>query len=261
MFYGSQEEIDRLVHAKRVWLFLDYDGTLAGFAPTPDDILPDPELINLLTRLQQRPDTRLTVISGRRLAHVRALLPTPGLLLAGSYGIEYLSENGEQINRLDYAAIRPHLEKLKPQWAEIIAGRSGYYLEDKGWTLAIHARYADDHEARQLLEHARQAGSAALPAHIFHLLGGEKFLEIGPHIADKGQTIAYLLEKYPWPEALLVCVGDDDKDEKAFAQINQRGGIAILVSKTPRQTHAALRLETPASVRQWLKEFTKAPRL
>lgn len=258
MFYGSQIEIKRLAQAERIWLFLDYDGTLAGFAPTPDDILPDPAVIDLLTRLQQQPDIRVAVVSGRRLEHIRALLPAPGILLAGTYGIEYLSESGEQINRLDYAAIRPFLDKLKPQWAALIAGHQGYYLEDKGWTLAIHARHAKDHEARQLLVKAGQTGMAELPAHIFHLLGGDKFLEIGPQIADKGQTIDYLLDKYPWQGALPVYVGDDDKDEKAFARINLRGGISILVSETDRQTHSMLRLKSPASVLRWLRGLTKA---
>ena len=40
---------DRLAGVKRLWLFLDYDGTLAEFAPTPEHILPDPALIKLLS--------------------------------------------------------------------------------------------------------------------------------------------------------------------------------------------------------------------
>jgi hypothetical protein len=30
-------------------LYLDYDGTLAVFAPTPDDVLPDERVISLIT--------------------------------------------------------------------------------------------------------------------------------------------------------------------------------------------------------------------
>ena len=32
---------ERIAHAERLWLFLDYDGTLAEFAPTPDHVFPD----------------------------------------------------------------------------------------------------------------------------------------------------------------------------------------------------------------------------
>jgi trehalose 6-phosphate phosphatase len=59
------QKIDR---AEQLWLFLDYDGTLADFAPTPEDILPDKALISLIERLVSQPDIRVTVISGRRLA-------------------------------------------------------------------------------------------------------------------------------------------------------------------------------------------------
>jgi len=50
-------------------------------------------------------------------------------------------------------------------------------------------------------------------------LGGHKFLEIGPTLAHKGRTVDYLLDRYPWPGALPIYLGDDDKDEKAFGVI------------------------------------------
>ena len=52
---------------ENLFLFLDYDGTLAEFAPNPDIVLPDDELIQLLTRLKANPKVDLAVVSGRRL--------------------------------------------------------------------------------------------------------------------------------------------------------------------------------------------------
>lgn len=253
MLHGSQEVITRLTQAERLWLFLDYDGTLADFAPTPDDILPDPEVIDILTRLERRPNIRIAVVSGRRLAHIRALLPVPGILLSGTYGVEYLSPAGERIHRLDYNAIRPFLERVKPEWATLIERRRGYYLEDKGWTLAIHARLADDQEANQILAQARQIATKDMPSDTFRLLGGHKFLEIGPKLANKGSTIDFLLSNYSWRGSLPVYLGDDDKDEEAFAVINQHNGVSILVSAQSRDTSAELRLDSPATVHRWLK--------
>jgi trehalose 6-phosphate phosphatase len=254
MLCTSEQLTRRLAQAEGVRLFLDYDGTLADFAPTPDHVNPDPALINLLTRLAQDSRFRIAVVSGRRLSHVRSLLPVPGVLLAGTYGIELQTPNGERINRLTYDVIRPTLDDLKPRWEHLIVDGDGFFLEDKGWALALHARFAADDEAERLLDEARQmASEVASSSGPFRLLGGHKFLEIGPRLAHKGRAVEYLLERYPWPGALSVYVGDDDKDEEAFGVIKAHGGIAVLVAGELRSTRADCRLESPQAVRQWLE--------
>jgi trehalose 6-phosphate phosphatase len=95
------------------------------------------------------------------------------------------------------------------------------------------------------------AGEAASSA-LFRVLGGHRFLEIGPALAHKGRTVAYLLDRYPWQDALPLYVGDDDKDEEAFGVIQARGGIAIRVCEELCQTRADGRLESPQDVRSWL---------
>ncbi|RPI33522.1 MAG: trehalose-phosphatase [Chloroflexota bacterium] len=253
---GLESQIAR---SEKLWLFLDYDGTLAGFAPTPDDILIDQELIDLLSRLVSSPRLRLAVVSGRRLSHVRELLPVPGLFLAGAYGIEIQLPNGEQIQRMDLASIRPVLESIKPGWQKLIAGRQGFYLEDKGWSLALHARFATDEDAGRVLSAARSLAEEHLrlgaAMEIMHLLGGHKFLEVSPRAADKGHAVEFLLERFPFPGALSVMVGDDDKDELAFERINAYGGISIVVSPVPRPSHAHFRLASPLKVRRCLESI------
>lgn len=246
----------RLRQAERLRLFLDYDGTLADFAPTPEEVTPDPALLDLLARLEQDPRIRPAILSGRRLSHVQKLVPVPGILLAGTYGIELQTPLGERIDRLPFAEIRPTLDRLKPRWAELLAGREGFFLEDKGWTLALHARFADDDETEQVLAQARRDAVEAMDERaleLFRLLGGHKFLEIGPKLAHKGRTVDYLLERYRWPGALPLYLGDDDKDEEAFGVIKARGGIAIVVASEPRETQADLRLTTPRAARRWLE--------
>jgi trehalose 6-phosphate phosphatase len=252
MLTGSKTALKRITQADRLWLFLDYDGTLADFAPTPDDILPDPEIIALLTRLKNHPKFKIGVVSGRRLGHLRALLPIQGLLLAGAYGVEILLPNGKVHNRLDYPTIRPWLENLKPEWQKLIDGGQGFYLEDKGWSLALHARFAEDQEAHRILAKAKELAAEQIDLELFRIMGGHKFLETSPHLANKGKTIQFLLDQYGSAEFLPVFIGDDDKDEEAFAMIQQSGGIPILVSRHTRQSAAELRLEAPPTVLEWL---------
>jgi trehalose-phosphatase len=248
----SPQDIPELSGARRLALFLDYDGTLAPFAPTPDDILPDPELIELLRGLSNLSGLQIAVISGRRLAHIEALLPVPGLILAGSYGLEMIGREGKREHALPFEQVRPIMEALKPRWQELLAGQEGFYLEDKGWSLAIHARYAEDRQAGAVLEQALPAARQAAAAGDFRILGGSKFLEICPAMADKGLTVGRLMDRYNFPGSLPVYIGDDDKDEEAYAVIQSRGGVALQVSAARRDTRATYRLASPTAVRRWL---------
>ena len=250
---------ERLRRVESVRLFLDYDGTLAEFAPTPDATDPDPAVVGLVRRLAQQPRLRVAVISGRRLAHLKELLPGSGCLLAGTYGIEWTLPEGERVESLDLTAIRPPLEGLKPEWEAIAARRPGIYLEDKGWSLALHARFATESDAEQTMAEARQAVARWVdldsPDSMFRQHGGPRFFEICPALAHKGRAVEWLLAHDPWPGGLPVYMGDDYNDEDAFEAIHQHRGLAILVSREPRSTQADMRLENPQAARQWLEEL------
>ena len=258
MLPSAGKALTQIAKHDRVWLFLDYDGTLADFAPTPDIVTPDPALIALLTALHEKPGLRLAIISGRRLKHVRSLVPIPGIWLAGTYGIELLTPVREQLERLDYHTVRPTLEQVKLAWHNLIGMRSGFYLEDKGWSLAIHARYAADQEAEEMLSAARDQAQSALKDGSLRLQGGHKFLEICPRQADKGETLEYILNVDVFPGALPVYIGDDDKDERAFSAVNAHQGVAIVVTAEERPTQAGYALANPTAVRTWLEALLQA---
>jgi trehalose-phosphatase len=138
-------------------------------------------------------------------------------------------------------------------WARLVAGREGFFLEDKDWALALHARFASDIEAESVLPTARRLANEVTASDSLRILGGYRFLEVCPRQAHKGQTVGYLLDRYAWPGALPLYLGDDDRDEEAFGVIKARGGIAILVAAEPRVTKANCRLDSPQAVRHWLE--------
>ena len=255
----SRTELTRWAReADSLWLFLDYDGTLADFAPTPDHIEPDPQIIRLVEQLAHRPATRVTILSGRRLDHVRLLLPVKGIFLAGTYGIELLTLSGELVQRVDYDAIRPVLEAVKPRWQSLIEGRRGFFLEDKGWTLALHARFAEDEEANRLLLRAVKTLDLFPLSDDVNVLTGHKFLEIAPRLARKREAVRHLLDGYPLPGARLLYIGDDDKDEDAFPVIHDHKGIAVKVRQPSQRalpTRADFCFETPLETRRWLESL------
>jgi len=253
MLPNAFELIPKLI-GKHVDLYLDYDGTLAVFAPTPDDVLPDEAVIKLITQLANSPNVRVSIVSGRRLGHIRKLLPIRNILLAGTYGVEMQLPDGGEVHRIEYTAIRPTLEALKPQWQKLIDGKEGFYLEDKGWALAIHARKADEQEGLQVLTKAEEMLSPQVLGEYLQKIYSYRFLEIGPNNADKGHALRYLFDKYHWEGAIPIYTGDDDKDEEAFQAINEHDGFSILVSEEQRKTEAKYGLRSPVEVHQWLKD-------
>ncbi len=253
----SQDALNQwTAHTDRVWLFLDYDGTLAEFAPTPDQVQPNPRIIKLITQLSLKPQIRLAIISGQRLSALQTLLPVPGIFLGGIYGIELQIPSGKVIYRVEQKGIRATLNEIKPQWLEIISGKKGFYLEDKGLALALHARFAEEVEAEQAICAARKVVELKHPLSRLRILGGHKFLEIAPLQANKGITVSYLLKNFPWPDAKLVYIGDDDKDQEAFNVVKSLDGIAILVLNSnglSSFTNIDTVFASPQAVRSWLK--------
>jgi trehalose 6-phosphate phosphatase len=258
--FSSENELNQWVsEAERVWLFLDYDGTLADFTRTPDIIKPDPRLIDLVRRLVGKSALQVAIVSGRSLHDIQAFLPVAGLYLAGTYGIEVLTPSGERIQRDDYASVRPYLEKLKPLWEEIIADRRGYYLEDKGWSLALHARFAPENEARRVISTIQQTLNEELITDEYRLIKQKKFLEVCSARAHKGKTVSFLLNSFPLPGARLVYIGDDTNDGEAFETIHAKGGVAIAVAQYfgyIRPGGGDYVLKSPKEVRRWLENLT-----
>jgi len=259
VIYSKFEEIEhRILQKESLWFFLDYDGTLAEFAPTPETIEPNPQIAATLKLLASSPRLHVAIISGRRLHDVQALIPVPGIHLAGTYGVELITADGALIQRVDRGVIRPLLESVKPKWAAIVKGKAGFYIEDKDWALALHARFSSDDNAEQVLALAREVVERELPEEHFRILGGHKFLEAAPLLAHKGRTVEYLLENFPILDAQLVYIGDDDKDEEAFEVILERGGVAIKVvnsAHASQPTRATFTLASPSAVNFWLESL------
>lgn len=247
----SLQQLMKIYQKERAFLFLDYDGTLARFAPNPDVVLPDSELIEILCEITKLKNLRMAIISGRRLGHIRSLVPIDGIWLAGSYGLEMIDPEGNEIHLLEFENLRPGLEKIRPIWQTLIDVREGFYLEDKGWSLAIHANGSDIEEVNLVLANARRID---VPEG-FHLKSTHNFIEICPPKADKGVSVEYILNSEGFEGALPIFIGDDPRDEDAFTAVQSRGGVGIIVTEKGRETKAIYSLKSPDQVRRWLREI------
>ncbi len=260
MKFATEKELDKWVtDVDHLWLFLDYDGTLVEFSRSPEIVQQVPQVVELVSRLAEKKRLRVAIVTGRSLHDIQTLLPVKGIFICGTYGVELVTPSGDYIQREDYSDIRPYLERLKPQWQEIIAGRKGYYLEDKGWALAVHARFAPEMEARRLISTLQQTLNQEMITDEFRLIKQKKFMEISPAKAHKGKTVSYLLNNFPMPGARLLYVGDDTNDAEAFVTIHHHDGVAVSVKQYfgyVRSSGGDYVMKSPKEVRRWLQKLT-----
>src|ERR1700712_1814027 len=69
-------------------LLLDIDGTLLDFAPTPREVWVPPELGTTLSRLLQRTDGALAMVSGRSLNDIDLIFAPMQFPAVGGHGAE-----------------------------------------------------------------------------------------------------------------------------------------------------------------------------
>ncbi len=251
----KQAILTHLRRAGHLTLFMDYDGTLVPIAPTPPEAIPDQELLELLGSLALDRSIRTVILSGRPLDELEHMLPVEGLILAGLYGVEMRMGENTVFRQPPRDTSLDRLAQLRNGWVKLAGGLSGFVLEDKGQALALHARWAEPEQARHVLAAARELATDLMDVQAFRILDGDRYIEVAPLSADKGETVAWLLDQFPIERDLPVVFGDDNKDDAAFDAVHRHGGWAIGVDHRYPLPGADVRLESSDEVRRWLRAF------
>ncbi len=229
--------------------FLDVDGTLLDIAETPDAVIVDKQLLELIAQLHRASCGALALVSGRTISDLEGLLGMSRLPMAGLHGLERRDVAG----RLWIHAAPPEAKcAIKAALLPIQARHPGLLLEDKGLTLALHYRQAPTLAAyvhRLMRQLATSAGDG------LELQCGKKVVEIKPAGIDKGSAVSEYLTEPPFCDRRPVFIGDDLNDEHGFAEVNRLGGISIKVGSGRSCAH--YRLADVAAVRNWLDTALK----
>lgn len=239
----------RCAAALRLFVALDYDGTLVSIASRPEEARPTATVLDLLSRLAQTPDITVVIVSGRPLADLRTLLPIPGVAYIGTHGLEICTAEGAVSSLLPPGAFSTILSCLRRDAERLIAGVPGVFLEDKGQALALHYRLAPQETAARLvpqfLANIRGYQTRGVALEVLH---GKKTLEVCPVGVNKGKALQFFLRSRD-PATLPLYIGDDATDEAAFRALH-RHGITILVADPPRHTFAQYYVRNPDEVSQ-----------
>ncbi len=225
-------------------LFLDFDGTLVGLAPTPESIEIPPALVPLLEDLGDQLGGALAVVSGRQIDAIDRFLAPLRLPVAGEHGVQRRDAKGHMQEQRP-----PDLIPILEAANELARVHEGLLVERKHAAIALHYRLAPQLEAV-----CRDAMSRAIADRpLLELMHGKFVFEIKPTGVNKGTAIDAFMTEAPFAGRVPFFAGDDTTDETGFAVVQPRGGIAIKVGAGP--SIAQHRLESPRAVYEWLVQM------
>lgn len=216
--FNNRKEFADLLGSGRIFLFLDYDGTLAPIADSPEKANMSRDMRRLVGRLAER--IPVAVVSGRNVEDVRQRIGIDGIIYAGNHGAEIRlgpETLVSQQSRRDRRMLDEFLHRLRSALASI----PGVLVEDKGITASVHYRLVD---LKKLADFSAQFTDIARDYEKkFRITAGKKVFEIRPLKAwNKGDAVTWILE-HRGGQNIPVYIGDDITDEDAFQSIKGRG--------------------------------------
>jgi trehalose 6-phosphate phosphatase len=255
------DHLRELTTRARLGVITDMDGTISPIALTPDSAVVTPRSRDLLRQLHQRV-ALVAVVSGRAVADVRERVGLPELVYVGNHGLERW-RNGKIDVVPEAVAVRPVLSAAAAELRLRLL--PGMLIEDKGVTLAIHYRLADDPAKAQAVFTPLVRVTAE--AHGLAAFEGKMIFELRPPVKiDKGTTFRRLVAEYQLDAA--VYLGDDTTDADALrtAQGLRQSGtcyalaVGVESDETPEpvRAYSDVLVSGVAGVENWLETLLNA---
>jgi trehalose-phosphatase len=241
------EVATQLQGASHIFLFLDFDGTLAPIVDDPADAFMPAKTALSLIRLAEKPYVSIAIISGRALEDLEDRIGLTGLTYAGDHGFAIRGQGLNFVERIA-AERRRALRQLSAKLEEALRVIPGARLEEKGFTASVHYRQVAEEYHEQLLNIVRDTVDSA--GDLFRISQGLCVQEIRPRVEwNKGNATRWIMNLSGHSDALPLYIGDDTTDEDAFAALPN--GITIKVGPDT-QTLAKYRLESQGMVADFL---------
>ena len=240
-----QRIADAYSRARQRLLLLDYDGTLASYAPNPGPITPNQELLSLLSKLAQKPATAVAIVSGRSQAELEAAFDHLPVGMAAEHGF-FLKESGGQwhaARTFDNAWKKPVRALMQAYAAQL----PGVLIEEKAVALVWHYRQAAAARAHKMARKLHEALGAISKDLGVRVTQGHKIVEVRLEGVHKGLAALHWLQQNDWD--FVLAAGDDTTDEDLFRFLPAH---AHTIKIGHGHTRARHRLDSPKALHQLL---------
>ncbi len=240
---------NRIRQAQNLFLFFDFDGTLAPIVSRPELALCPHEVKLLLQKLHDVRNVHLGIISGRSLEDIYEKVGIPGITYVGNHGLSIRNPVGVHKKRLS-ENLRKEFNSIGQLLRQSLSEIHGVLFEDKGLILAVHYRNVTQQyfgRIREVLEKALEKWGDR-----WEITHGKMVFEVRPRVDfNKGKAVKEILRIVPPQSLLSVYFGDDRTDEDAFRVLRQRG-ITVFVGPDSQITEAEFFVKDPSEVMGFL---------
>ncbi|QXP57831.1 bifunctional alpha,alpha-trehalose-phosphate synthase (UDP-forming)/trehalose-phosphatase [Cellulophaga sp. HaHa_2_95] len=234
--------------SKKRLLFIDYDGTLAGFHNNPQKASPDEELYELLDAISSQENTDMYLISGRdKETFTKWFLPKKYNMIV-EHGV-WISENGAEFSMLENVK-KDWMEKILPVLESFVDRTPGSFIEEKNYSLAWHYRKTDPDFGQKRATELNTVLTSLIANDDLSVLNGNKVMEIKSSNVNKGRAAMRMYGKNDYD--FVFAIGDDWTDEFMFQELPKS---AVTVKVGLQKTSAKYYVDGTKDVRKLLKRF------
>jgi trehalose-phosphatase len=237
--YSHLPKLKTSLKNKFLFLFLDFDGTLAPIAEKPQDAHIPEQTKKVLVDLSKNPLCCLAIISGRSLKDIKQLVGVKKIIYVGNHGFEV---GGLKIMFQPPIppAYKSTLRQIKNKLHKRLSSLNGVILEDKGFSLAMHFRMVVPKNIPLVKSVFDVVTSPYLAENKISIGKGKQVIEVRPPVLwNKGTVVTWLLKKHlainPKTRVLPIYIGDDVTDEDAFDAL-KTSGLTIRVGKSTKSS-------------------------
>lgn len=238
----------KYVSSKKRLVFLDYDGTLAGFHKDPQMAKPDEQLYKLLDEIAAQENTDMYLISGRDKETFTKWFMHKGYNMIVEHGV-WISQNGEDFRMLEKVK-KDWMEKIHPVLDSFVDRTPGSFIEEKNYSLAWHYRNTDPDFGQKRAVELNTVLTSLIANDDLSVLNGNKVMEIKSSNVNKGRASMRVFSEHDYD--FVFAIGDDWTDEFMFQELPED---AITVKVGRQKTHAKYFVDNTKNVRDILGRF------
>ncbi|QLE00146.1 bifunctional alpha,alpha-trehalose-phosphate synthase (UDP-forming)/trehalose-phosphatase [Galbibacter sp. BG1] len=231
-------------------ILLDYDGTLSGFQDNPQNASPDADLLKLLDKVNDLPNTDMVIISGRDKETFEKWFGLKDYSLITDHGVwlKKHDKNWEALERIK----TEWMENIRPILETFVDRTPGTFIEEKKYSLAWHYRKADPELAQIRTIELNTVLTSLISNNDLTVLKGNKVIEIKSSSVNKGRAASRLLSAKDYD--FIFTIGDDWTDEYMFEEVPDD---SYTVKVGFKKTKAKYYVKDTQEVRTILNKFTQ----